>query len=106
MKQQTYKKSFVIGVGAIGVITGIAAGFFLAHRTMGNMIIGKGVVLAAPERTDEMGKADTLVSAERAGEAGDMKQMEMQAGAMQGMPGMSEGPSGAVVVAAVARPWF
>ena len=29
MKQQTYKTRFVIGVGAIGVITGIAAGLSL-----------------------------------------------------------------------------
>jgi Cu(I)/Ag(I) efflux system membrane fusion protein len=103
MKQQTYKKRFVIGVGAIGVITGIAAGFFLAHRTMGDMIIGTGVVLAAPERTGEMGKAGASAPAGQAGELGDMKQMEMKDGAMQGMPGMSGAPSGAVVVPAVAR---
>ena len=103
MKQQTYKKRFVIGVGAIGVITGIAAGFFLAHRTMGDMIIRTGVVLAAPERTGEMDKAGASVPAGQAGELGGMKQMEMKDGAMQGMPGMSGAPSGAVVVPAVAR---
>ncbi|THI82971.1 MAG: efflux RND transporter periplasmic adaptor subunit [Nitrospira sp. CG24A] len=103
MKQQTYKKRFVIGVGAIGVITGIAAGFFLAHRTMGDMIIGTGVVLAAPERMGEMGKAGIEVPAGQAGELVGMKQMEMKDGAMQGMPGMSGAPLGAVVVPAVAR---
>ena len=103
MKQQTYKTRFVIGVGAIGVITGIAAGFFLAHGTMGDMIIGTGVVLAAPERMGEMGKAGIEAPAGQAGELGGMKQMEMKDGAMQGMPGMSGAPSGAVVVPAVAR---
>ncbi len=100
MKQQTYKKHFVIGVGAIGVITGIAAGFFLSHRTMGDMIIGTGVVLAAPERMSEMGKAGIETPAGQVGELGGMKQMEMKDGAMQGMSGA---PSGAVVVSAVAR---
>jgi Cu(I)/Ag(I) efflux system membrane fusion protein len=103
MKQQTYKKRFVIGFGAIGVITGIAAGFFLAHRTMGDMIIGTGVVLAAPERMGEMGKAGIEAPAGQEGELGGMKQMEMKDGDMQGMPGMSGAPSGAVVVPAVAR---
>ncbi len=86
MTQQTYKKRFVMGVGAIGVIIGIAAGFFLAHRTMG-----------------EMGKAGASALAGRAGEKEDMKQMEMKDGAMQGKPGMAGTPSGAVVVPAVAR---
>ena len=90
MNQQTYKKSFVIGAVTIGAIAGIAAGFFAAHRTMDDMvgmIIGTGVVLAAPESA----------------EVGNMKQMEMKDGAMQGMPGMAGTPSGAVVVPAVAR---
>ena len=72
MNQRTYKKTFVIGAVAIGTIAGIAAGFFAAHRTMGDMvgmIIGTGVVLAAPEPA----------------EMGDMKQMEMKDGTMQGM---------------------
>ena len=37
MNQQAYKKSFVIGAVAIGVIAGVAAGFFTAHRMMGDM---------------------------------------------------------------------
>jgi Cu(I)/Ag(I) efflux system membrane fusion protein len=91
MNQQAYKKCFVIGAVAIGAIAGVAVGFFAAHRTMGDMvgmITGTGVVLAAPERTGEMG---------------DMKQLEMKGGAMPGMPGMAGTPSGAVVVPAVAR---
>jgi len=90
MNQRTYKKTFVIGAVAIGTIAGIAAGFFAAHRTMGDMvgmIIGTGVVLAAPEPA----------------EMGDMKQMEMKDGTMQGMASMTRTPSGAVVVPAVAR---
>ena len=91
MNQQAYKKCFVIGAVAIGAIAGVAVGLFAAHRTMGDMvgmITGTGVVLAAPERTGEMG---------------DMKQLEMKGGAMPGMPGMAGTPSGAVVVPAVAR---
>ncbi len=34
MNQQTYRKSFVVGIVAIGVIAGIAAGFFTAHQVM------------------------------------------------------------------------
>ena len=32
MNQQTYRKCFVVGIVAIGVIAGIAAGFFTAHK--------------------------------------------------------------------------
>jgi membrane fusion protein, copper/silver efflux system len=105
MNQPTYKKTFVIGAVAIGTIAGIAAGFFAAHRTMGDMvgmIIGTGIVLAAPEPA-EMGEVGVSAPAGRAGEMGDMKQMEMKDGTMQGMSGMSGTPSGAVVVPAVAR---
>ncbi len=71
MNQRTYRKRFVIGAVAIGVITGIAAGFFAAHRTMGDMvgmIIGTGVVLAAPERVGEIGVVGVSAPAGRAGE--------------------------------------
>lgn len=44
MNQRTYKKTFVIGAVAIGTIAGIAAGFFAAHRTMGDMVDRKSVV--------------------------------------------------------------
>jgi Cu(I)/Ag(I) efflux system membrane fusion protein len=68
MNQHAYRKSFVVGAVAIGVIAGVAVGFFTAHRVMG-----------------------------------DMKQMDMKERPMQGMPGMSAAPSGAVVVPAVMR---
>ena len=33
MNQQTYRKSFVVGAVAIGVIAGVTVGFFVANRT-------------------------------------------------------------------------
>ncbi|MEO8340923.1 MAG: efflux RND transporter periplasmic adaptor subunit [Nitrospirota bacterium] len=77
MNQQAYKKKFVIGAVAIGVIAGIAVGFFIAPRMMGDMkqmdMKGMPVEGAMP-----------------------MKDMEP-------MPGLSTPPSGAVVVPAVMR---
>ena len=35
MNQRPYKKRFVIGAVAAGVIAGVAVGFFTAHRTNG-----------------------------------------------------------------------
>ena len=102
MNQQTYRKSFVVGAVAIGVIAGVTVGFFVANRTMGDtvaMIIGTGVVSAAPERTGEMGEMKGM----------PMTQMDMNEMApagkksMQGMPGMSTAPSGGVVIPAVMR---
>jgi membrane fusion protein, copper/silver efflux system len=86
MNQQAYKTSFVIGAVAIGVITGVATGFFTAHRVMGDM---DGMTMGIQSSAQP--------------EMGDMKQMEMKDGTMQGMPGMAGTPSGAVVVPAVAR---
>ncbi|HSL02424.1 MAG TPA: efflux RND transporter periplasmic adaptor subunit [Nitrospiraceae bacterium] len=106
MNQQAYKKSFVIGAVAIGVIAGIAAGFFTAHRTMGNMDgmnMGTQNVSPSPGRAGESGEAGVSAPAGRVGEMGNMKQMEMKDGAMQGMPGMAGTPSGAVVIPTVAR---
>ena len=79
MNQQSYRKNFVIGVVAIGAIAGVAAGFFLSHGMSGAM-------------------------ADMAMEQMDMKEMA-PAGkkSMEGMPGMSSSPSGAVVIPAVAR---
>jgi Cu(I)/Ag(I) efflux system membrane fusion protein len=91
MNQQTYRKCFVIGAVVIGVIAGVAVGFFTAHKMKGDMAVmtmGTGVVLAAPGQ---------------AGEMGDMKQMDMKEKPMQGKPGMSAAPSGAVVIPAVMR---
>jgi len=91
MNQQGYKQGIVVGGVAVGVIAGIAVGFFTAHRMTGDMLgmtMGTDVVLAAQEQ---------------AGEMEDMKQVDMKGSSMQGMPGMSSAPSGAVVVPAVMR---
>ena len=78
MNRQTSKNSFVVGAVAIAVIAGVAVGFFTAHRMM----------------------------------TGDMKQRDMKGMPIEGtmpmkemehMPGMSEPPSGAMVVPAVMR---
>jgi len=83
MNQQVNRKGFVVGAVAIGVIAGVAVGFFTAHSMRGDMAMGTGVVSASTARADDMS---------------DMKGMSMQ-----GMPGMSAAPSGAVVVPAVMR---
>ena len=51
MNQQTYRKSFVVGAVAIGVIAGVAVGFFTAHKMKGNMAgmtMGTGGRLGGP----------------------------------------------------------
>jgi len=77
MNQQASRKSFVVGALAIGVIAGVAVGFFTVHRVMGDM------------------------------KQRDMKGMPMEGTMsmkdMESMPGMSASPSGAVVVPAVMR---
>ena len=58
MNQHAYRKSFVVGAVAIGVIAGVAVGFFTAHRMMGDMAgmtRGTGGVSAPPGRVGEMG---------------------------------------------------
>jgi membrane fusion protein, copper/silver efflux system len=77
MNQQGYKRGLVVGAVSIGVIAGIAVGFFTGHSTMADMaqMDMKGVPMES-----------TM----------PMKNMEP-------MPGMASGPSGAVVVPAVMR---
>ncbi|MDK2741792.1 MAG: efflux RND transporter periplasmic adaptor subunit [Nitrospira sp. BO4] len=78
MNRLTSNNSFVIGAVAIGVIAGVAVGFFTAHRMM----------------TGDMKQIN-------------MKEMPMEGTMpmkdMAPMPGMSGAPSGAVVVPAVMR---
>ena len=109
MNQLSYRKNFVIGVVAIGVIAGVAVGFFTAHGMMG------AVGVSAPTgRAGEKSTGGVSVSPAQAGEMEEMKgmsmgQMDMKEVApageksMEGMPGMSSSPSGAVVIPAVAR---
>ncbi|MBY0247469.1 MAG: efflux RND transporter periplasmic adaptor subunit [Nitrospiraceae bacterium] len=86
MDQRAYRKSFIVGAVAIGVIAGVAVGFFTAHNMTG-----------------DRGLRDVTASPGRVGEMEDMKQMDMKGSSMQGMPGMSSAPSGAVVVPAVMK---
>jgi membrane fusion protein, copper/silver efflux system len=91
MNQHVYKQCILVGAVAIGVIASVAVGFFTANRMTSDgadMTMGTGVVFAASGQTGDMG---------------DMKQMDMKGSAMQGMPGMSSVPSGAVVVPAVMK---
>lgn len=78
MNRQTSKNSLVVGAVAIGVIAGVAVGFFIAHRMM----------------TGDLKQRD-------------MKGMPMEGTmpmkGMEPMPGMSEPSSGAMVVPAVRR---
>src|SRR5215510_1071870 len=102
MNPHAYKTSFVIGAVAIGVMAGIAAGFFTAHRVMGDM------------GNMPMGGGDVSASSTPAPGTGEMKGMPMSqmnmpdmdaAGKkpMEGMPGMSAPPTGAVVIPGVMR---
>jgi Cu(I)/Ag(I) efflux system membrane fusion protein len=81
MNQYIDRKHLVIGAVTVGLIAGIAVGFFAAHRMMGDM--------------GEMDRHETK------GE--EMKGMAMKGMDMQNMAGMSAVPSGAVAIPAVAR---
>src|SRR5437868_11683537 len=128
MNQQTYRKNFMVGAVAIGVIAGAAVGFITAHGMMGT-----GSASAAPALAGEMadmgagsvsappGHGDNGLSEQAgggrvktSGEMGEMKGMSMEQMDMQkmspagekslgGLPGMSAAPSGAVMVPAVMR---
>ncbi|SPP66298.1 efflux RND transporter periplasmic adaptor subunit [Nitrospira lenta] len=97
MNHDMHRKGLVASVAAVSLLVGIIAGFFAAHRMMGDMF---GMTT---------GKGGISGSLERAGEMRDMEQMDMKAMApagaksMEGMEGMPAAPSGAVVVPAVMR---
>lgn len=93
MNQQLHKHSLVLGALGIGVIAGIAVGFFAAHRMMtGDMkqMDMKGMSMEGTTPMKDMG---------RMGEVGTSGAL----GREREMPGMSGAPSGAVVVPAVMR---
>ncbi|MGQ0811209.1 MAG: hypothetical protein ACT4OO_08280, partial [Nitrospiraceae bacterium] len=78
MNHDMRKKGLVVSVIAVSLLVGAIAGFFGAHRMMGDMsgmTTGKGGVSALPGR---------------AGEMGDMKQMDTNESPMKGMQGMGE----------------
>jgi Cu(I)/Ag(I) efflux system membrane fusion protein len=100
MNHDATKTSLVVGVAATSLVVGVIAGFFAAHRMMGEM----------PGMTME--KRGDSGSSERADAMRDMKQMEMKGMPMEGtmpmkdmepMAGMSATPSGIVAIPAVAR---
>ncbi len=101
------RKGLVVSVAAVSVLVGVIAGFFAAHRTMGDMAgmtMGKGGV-SAPTGHGENGLLEQAGGGrvKTSGEMGDMKQMDMKGMPMEGMPGMSATPPGAVVIPAVTR---
>jgi Cu(I)/Ag(I) efflux system membrane fusion protein len=102
MNQQTYRKSFVVGAVAIGVIAGVTVGFFSSHSIMGSMArITMGIRgdSAPPGRADEMKEMKGMPMTQT-----DMHEMAPASEkSMAGMPGMSAAPSGGVVIPAVMR---
>ena len=109
MSQQAYKKRFVIGTVAIGVIAGAAVGFFTGHGMMGTVDVS-----VSPAQAGETGTVGVSAPTGREGEKEEMKgmsmeQMDMKERApaseesMKGMVGMSVAPPGAVAIPAVAR---
>jgi Cu(I)/Ag(I) efflux system membrane fusion protein len=100
MNHDERKKSLVVGVATASLVVGVIAGFFAAHRMMGEM----------PGMTVE--KRSDSGSSERTDAMKDMKQMDMKGMPMEGampmkdmkpMEGMSAASSGAVAIPAVAR---
>jgi len=98
MNHDMRRKGLVATVAAVSLLVGVIAGFFAAHRMMGDM---SGMTT---------GKGGISGSSERAGEMRDMTQMDMNAMApagaksmegMEGMPGTPAALSGAVVIPAV-----
>jgi len=104
MNQHTYRKNFVVGAVAVAVAVGVAAGFFIAHKSMDDMAaMGTEVVSATSGWAGEMSTEVPSAAPVWANEMEDMKQTDMKGMSMPGMPGMSAAPSGAVVVPAVTR---
>lgn len=95
MNYDIRRKGLVATVAAVSLLVGVIAGFFAAHRMMGDMF---GMTT---------GKGGISGSSERAGEMRDMTQMDMNAMApagaksMEGMPGTPAASSGAIVIPAV-----
>jgi len=96
MNHDMRRKSLVVSVAVVSLLLGVIAGFFAAHRVMSDM--------SGTKSSGEM-KGQGMEGMSMKGM--DMKEMQMEgAKSMRGMdpmPGMSDDPSGAVVVPAVAR---
>ena len=91
MNQDMRSKQLVVGVAVVSLFVGITAGFFAAHRMMSDMSGMKGSGEMKSHEMEDM----------------SMKGMSMEGAKptrdMEPMPGMSDAPSGAVTVPAVAR---
>ncbi len=91
MNQDMRRKRLVVGVAVVSLFVGITAGFFVAHRMMGNMSGMKSSGEIKGHKMEDM----------------SMKGMSMEGATptrdMEPMPGMADAPSGAVDVPAVAR---
>ncbi|TKS59309.1 MAG: hypothetical protein EWM72_02321 [Nitrospira sp.] len=100
MNHEMRRKGLVVSVAAVSLLVGVIAGFFAAHRMIGDM---SGMT---------MEKRSVSGSSERADGMRDMKPMDMKGMPMEGtmpmkdtepMPSMSAAPSGVVAIPAVAR---
>ncbi len=91
MSQNIGRNSLVVGVAVASLFVGVVAGFFAAHRTMNDMLGIKGSGEMKGHEMEDM----------------SMKGMSMEGATptrdLEPMPGMSDAPSGAVAVPAVAR---
>lgn len=101
MNHDMRRKGLVVSVAAVSLLVGVIAGFFAAHRVIGDMsgmTTEKGGVSGSSERAGEMGEMKGLSMKEM-----DMKGIEKNMQGMESMKGGSSAPAGAVVIPAVAR---
>lgn len=92
------KTGLVVSIAAVSLSVGVVAGFFAAHRMMGDM---KGMPM---QNMPGMGAMKPMEMAGMPGMGeGRVPARPGREGEMEGMPGMSAAPSGAVVIPAVAR---
>jgi Cu(I)/Ag(I) efflux system membrane fusion protein len=108
MNQQSYKKSLVVGAVAIGVIAGVAVGFFTAHRVMGDMnqMDMKGMPMEGAMPMKDMAPMGEAGASAPVGHGNNGLSEQAGGGRVKTsgeMEGMSVAPSGAVVIPAVMR---
>ena len=108
MNQQSYKQSLVVGAVAIGVIAGVAVGFFTAHRVMGDMnqMDMKGMPMEGTMPMKDMEPMGEVGASAPVGHGNNGLSEQAGGGRVKTsseMEGMSAAPSGAVVIPAVMR---
>ena len=98
MNHDMRRKRLVVGVAVVSLFVGITAGFFAAHRMMSDM--------SGMQSSGEM-KGRGMEGMKGMAGVGDMKGMPMEGAKsmsdIEPAPDMSDAPSGAVTVPAVAR---